>query len=735
MTPDGDTCGYRSIGDIAFSSRKARTIQLITKECTGMNLRRPLLLSMSAGLMALLLFSSIGFAQSPPPTDLDMVHAASDGDAVQLRDLMSRGGNVLAVTDKGLPVIQLAVDSGHTDALSVLLDAHPELANVTFGRPGLLRTPLSEAIMAKQFAIFNMLLKRGANPRWTTDQGFSPLSAAVAGNQPDVVRQLIQAGADPAQSVFRHGTLLHLAAAVGPDMVQVVLDLGVDPNRRDDYGMSPLSVAVVSGKVDSAGVLLAHGAWVYPLDAFNKTAVTLAQHQIKDPATSSAMTSLLVKHGARLDGSNRPIDDTYLDAVARGDLPAVKATLARGADVNARQRYALNMLTRDAASAATAHPEVLAYLIDQGVNIHARSAYGFTPLHIAAGEMSRLESIRLLVQHGLDVNVASADGETPLVDAVNLNQPDAVKLLLSLGARADVPAVGGGSLLALAQKGQRSALIAPMLARAGAKGDALGTHPSCELSAQSEQPCALVFYVSNGNDLGVKKLLDHGVDGNGHDTRGEPLLNVALLLPKSKEQMAFPLQTDASLSGFVERRIRIARDLIAHGVNVNAADSNGFTAIELAAIDARLIDFIPLLIQKGADPNVASGGKRVTALHGAVVNGNTRAVQLLLDNGANPNQATIDGLTPLLLACDAKQPAIAQLLITHGAKLSVVAANGDTPLKVAVRSSQRDLVALLLSAGADPDYDGGSAPSPRTIAQGGDASIHALFVGTAKTSQ
>ena len=76
--------------------------------------------------------------------------------------------------------------------------------------------------------------------------------------------------------------------------------------------------------------------------------------------------------------------------------------------------------------------------------------------------------------------------------------------------------------------------------------------------------------------------------------------------------------------------------------------------------------------------------KRRTALHICAANGADDMVQLLLQNGANPNVRDIKGNTPLhLAACSAKVPIIT-LLLSHGADICALDFNGQTPLHLAL---------------------------------------------------
>jgi ankyrin repeat protein len=141
-------------------------------------------------------------------------------------------------------------------------------------------------------------------------------------------------------------------------------------------------------------------------------------------------------------------------------------------------------------------------------------------------------------------------------------------------------------------------------------------------------------------------------------------------------------------------------------------------------------DVIAVLVQKGADVAAATkvrtssasepmGG--LTALHYAVRQGNVEAVDALLDRGADINQVSADGTTPLMLATINGQFDLAMHLLERGADATVATAAGGTPLyrvidlqwapkspypqPPAARQQKTSYLALmkaLLDRGADP---------------------------------
>ena len=86
-----------------------------------------------------------------------------------------------------------------------------------------------------------------------------------------------------------------------------------------------------------------------------------------------------------------------------------------------------------------------------------------------------------------------------------------------------------------------------------------------------------------------------------------------------------------------------------HGVDVNATDKNGDTALVTACTKGNM-DNITVLLKAGADPNMANA-HGTTCLHCAVFQGySIDVLQILTDHGAVVNTLNKNGDTALLLA-------------------------------------------------------------------------------------
>jgi ankyrin repeat protein len=235
---------------------------------------------------------------------------------------------------------------------------------------------------------------------------------------------------------------------------------------------------------------------------------------------------------------------------------------------------------------------------------------------------------------------------------------------------------------------------------------------------------------SNGHVETMKTFIDAGADINETDKKGnnalyhaicsgnieavKVLLTCGLKIYRNRF-CGTPLHTAAYL-----KNAPILLLLLEHGVgDISALDGQGCTALHNASLwqkknDAP--DLLAILLDHGAAiDQLSSYGK--PALHYAVENGNTAAILLLLERGAN---ATLtdwrDGQTALHKA---RSEVVAAALLAHGALVDAVDGEGMTPLHrlASHRTGTGEAVPtarVLLQTGADvndsplhllPSYD------------------------------
>ncbi|MBO0750188.1 MAG: ankyrin repeat domain-containing protein [Porphyrobacter sp.] len=106
-----------------------------------------------------------------------------------------------------------------------------------------------------------------------------------------------------------------------------------------------------------------------------------------------------------------------------------------------------------------------------------------------------------------------------------------------------------------------------------------------------------------------------------------------------------------------------------------------------------------------------------TALHTVVNRRDSAWLRYLLTEGANPNIADKNGVTPLMLATQTGFVDGVAMLAAKGARVDTDDSTGETPLILAVHKHDIPMVRMLLAAGADPNKSDNSGRTARDYAR------------------
>jgi ankyrin repeat protein len=150
--------------------------------------------------------------------DLDVFEAAALGDTDRLRAVLTAApGTEVSYSGDGFTALHFASFFGHPQAVEMLLGAGAVVN--AFGRGWMTGTALHSAVSRKRADVVRILLEAGADPNARQSAGWTALHSSAAHADPESVDLLLAAGADPAATNDEGRSVMDLAEESGGEVV------------------------------------------------------------------------------------------------------------------------------------------------------------------------------------------------------------------------------------------------------------------------------------------------------------------------------------------------------------------------------------------------------------------------------------------------------------------------------------------------------------------------------------
>jgi len=357
----------------------------------------------------------------------------------------------------GVTVTRLAeaVRAGDLAAVRAMLDARPELVHMDMSEHNEHRA-LHYAVLDRNPQMVRLLMDRGADPFkgiWPHRDATRALTIATERGYDDIVAIIKEALSRRHQEtatrpIDRSSPIVaRLSAAFMTGAEAAVIGcLEEEPRlvhwQRGD-GWTILHQASLMLCLDVAKWLVAHGADVNAHQPCSWTPLELVGMNCTDftPEKAAAMETLLISHGAKM---------TAAAAVARGDEAWLRASHAAGTLTEPPDGYGLV-----ARAVIRRRPDVLRLLLDFGFDPDERRrvkdieevVYSWGEPLRAAAQNDDLAMAETLLQRGADPNPSIYAASWPMFEAYQHNNRDMIALLERHGGFADAGLIGHVGLI------------------------------------------------------------------------------------------------------------------------------------------------------------------------------------------------------------------------------------------------------------------------------------------------
>ena len=267
------------------------------------------------------------------------------------------------------------------------------------------------------------------------DDGITPLLLAARHKRENILRMLLEQGANPRARDIEGQTTLHQLTMlreipISETLIDLLLRDRPPLDISDSMGNTPLMFACASGENLLARKLISHGADVCA--AKLNDGVTPLHYAVFNGNVQ--IIPLLITNGAD-PGAKRESGYTPLHDAALGDsTDAIEQLLLAGADKEAT--VVPSKSTPLLSAVRSGKLACVTILLQNGVNVKASDSMGKTSIHLAASQ-GQLEMVKALLDHGADPDARDDHQETSLTGASAKGQLEVVKTLLHHGANPD----------------------------------------------------------------------------------------------------------------------------------------------------------------------------------------------------------------------------------------------------------------------------------------------------------
>tara|TARA_B100000809_G_C15113776_1_gene521625 strand:- start:443 stop:1936 length:1494 start_codon:yes stop_codon:yes gene_type:complete len=363
------------------------------------------------------------------------------------------------------------------------------------------------------------------------------------------------------------------------NIMQYLLDKGAVINSRDSHGNTPVTFAAATGQKSET---------VY--DLFEKNGAVLYQEKNEDEVGVLFLIAPYLENESKLAyfqnkgfiiHDKDPKGNTIFNHAAKsGNIDFLKLLIKKGLSPTVLNKEGGNAILY-ASQGTRKHQNTIGtyqFLEAVGVKVNVVGDRGRNPLHAIAYKSKDISVFKYFIDKGVVVNLQDNGGDTPFMNAANSNDLKVVQFLSAYVKDFNTKDENGRSALAMAVNRNTVAIVKFLLDK------------GADIHTKDAKGNSLTYYLldtfnkKDPKEFDAKLMLlqEYGLSLNQTQSDGNTLFHVA---------------TQRNNLALLER-------LANFDIDVNIKNSEGYTALQIAAMKAEDDAIIKYLLAQGADKTV-----------------------------------------------------------------------------------------------------------------------------------
>ncbi len=425
-------------------------------------------------------------------------------------------------------------------------------------------------------------IAEGHDPVQLTGSAFDAVTYAILDKAPyESIQYLLSIKGNEISKPTHDGRsyLMWAANAGNAKLTKNLIERGSDIHLVDDHGYTAFTFAATTGQKNTKvyDILIENGANINDTNRDGANSLLLIAAHVGD---DFSMIEYFQKKGLAIGSTDKNGNGLFNYAARRGNIALMDKAISLNLphkENNLNNGNAMIFASRGYRT-QTNSLKVYKYLKSHGVKANVQNKNGDTPLHNLAYRTKDLAIFDFFIKEGVDLNLANKGGNTLLLNAVNGRNTDiSLKYLPEVKDINHQNKAGQSALTFAVMRNYR--LLFDKLLAAGADIKVVDT--------KDNNLAAYLF----------EAYRDGQEDDFNYMLQVFQQKKVSLEATQEKGNTLLHIAVDRHNEFLIEK----ALDL---GVDLNAKNSDGLTAMHLAAMKAKNPKILTLLIKKGADKSI-----------------------------------------------------------------------------------------------------------------------------------